>query len=216
MNLPNLLVIGDVHGCYHTFKQLLDQYWNPKEDLLVQVGDLIHKGKHSAKVVQLARQLQREQQAVFLLGNHEWESIRAKRGEGNPFWQNHFVQPLLKQYDKLNLDWEDDVSWFEKHPLKWENEHIHVSHAGISGFPEPYEPTNVYGVVWNRQTLKDIGKFQVIGHTPTDGQAAFCPNDNYCNVDTGAYLGQALSGIKLDSKGKMLELVSVLTDDRDI
>ncbi|MCP4441998.1 MAG: serine/threonine protein phosphatase [Aureispira sp.] len=217
MNKPNLLVIGDVHGCYNTFRKLLDEHWNPEEELLVQVGDLINKGKHSVKVVQLARQLEREHGAVFLLGNHEWESIRTKRGEGNRFWKQHFVGPLIEQYDRLGLDWEYDVAWFEKHPLKWENDHIHISHAGIAGFPDPYDPNNKYGVIWNRERLNNIGKFQVIGHTPTyNGCPIYRPDDNYCNVDTGAYLGQALSGIKLTATGEFLELVSVLTEDGDI
>ncbi len=104
-----------------------------------------------------------------------------------------------------------------KHPLKWENEHIHISHAGISGYPDPYEPINKYGVLWNRQALADIGKFQVIGHTPSeDGQPVYCPDKNYCNVDTGACYGRALSGIKLSWEGKMLELVTVLTEEQDI
>lgn len=212
----NLLIIGDVHGCYHSFQKLLDEHWNPTTELLVQVGDLINKGKHSIQVVQLARQLEREHQAVFLLGNHEWESIRTKRGQGDHFWKSYFVEPLVEQYDKLGLDWEGDVAWFEQHPLKWENEYVHISHAGISGSSNPYDPTNIYGVIWNRLSLMDIGKFQVIGHTPTNGILDYRPEENYCNVDSGAYLGQSLSGIKLSLDGKMVELVSVFTDDRDI
>ena len=37
----NLFIVGDIHGCYYTFKTLLQRYWDEKNDVLIQVGDLI-------------------------------------------------------------------------------------------------------------------------------------------------------------------------------
>ena len=42
-----VLVVGDVHGCYFTFKKLVETHWNRKEEFLVLTGDLINKGPHS-------------------------------------------------------------------------------------------------------------------------------------------------------------------------
>jgi serine/threonine protein phosphatase 1 len=39
----NLLVIGDIHGCYYTFQMLLDKFWDSEKELLIQVGDIIDK-----------------------------------------------------------------------------------------------------------------------------------------------------------------------------
>ncbi len=56
----NLLIVGDVHGCYHTFKKLVDENWNPEEELLIQIGDLINKGPHSGLCSKYWRKLEKK------------------------------------------------------------------------------------------------------------------------------------------------------------
>jgi len=212
----NILVIGDIHGCFYSFKELLHTHWNPEEEQLVQVGDLINKGNHSPLVVQLARKLEREHQAAFIQGNHEYKTILHVDGYESLLWAEQFINPTIRRYDALELDFEGDVQWMKKLPLKWETDHILVTHAGIGHFPFPYSPDNEFGVLWNRSPLKAIGKMQVIGHTPTNGVPIYEERIPYCNVDTGAFKGQFLSGVKLTPKGEVIEFVQVLTDNRDI
>ena len=61
-------VVSDIHGCY---QRLLDElkcrHFNPFEDLLISVGDLIDRGPDSVKSLQLI--------------NEKW--FRAVRGNGN-------------------------------------------------------------------------------------------------------------------------------------
>lgn len=48
------IVIGDVHGCYYSLMRLLDKVkYDPRSDHLYFLGDLVGKGLHSAKVMDL-------------------------------------------------------------------------------------------------------------------------------------------------------------------
>ena len=69
----NFFVIADVHGCLHTFRELLT-HWRPAEETLVQLGDLVDRGNYSPEVVELCRQLSQDfpEKTVFLKGNHDW------------------------------------------------------------------------------------------------------------------------------------------------
>ncbi|QNP51115.1 metallophosphoesterase [Hymenobacter qilianensis] len=68
----NLFIVGDVHGCYFTFLELL-QHWNPAREMLIQVGDLVDRGNFSPETVAAAisLNLKHPKQTVFLKGNHE-------------------------------------------------------------------------------------------------------------------------------------------------
>jgi serine/threonine protein phosphatase 1 len=48
----NVLVVADVHGCYRTAKRLVELHWKTGEEFLVFAGDLVNKGRRSAKVVE--------------------------------------------------------------------------------------------------------------------------------------------------------------------
>lgn len=75
-NTMNYFIVGDIHGCYYTFCQLLT-HWKREEEVLVLVGDLIDRGNYSAKVLQLCKELSEgDHQVVVLKGNHEAELIQ--------------------------------------------------------------------------------------------------------------------------------------------
>jgi serine/threonine protein phosphatase 1 len=71
----NYFVIGDVHGCYYTFKNMINKNWNKEIEIVIQLGDLIDRGRNSPHMVQFARQLSADfpDQVMFLKGNHEFE-----------------------------------------------------------------------------------------------------------------------------------------------
>ena len=73
----NLFIIGDVHGCLHTFRELLT-HWDPATEHLLQVGDLVDRGAHVPETVELALQLSTEhpESTTFLMGNHEAALLR--------------------------------------------------------------------------------------------------------------------------------------------
>lgn len=214
-----VFIIGDVHGCLHTFLKLLD-HWEPKSETLIQLGDLVDRGNHSPRVLELAFSLKMnfKTETHFLMGNHEHMMIKYMRGQDKQkIWLFNGGQLTLHQFEKRNIDPDNFATWLIDLPLLWENESIKVSHAGMSGLGIAEDPNNTHGLLWNRKPLINIQKLQVIGHTPQwDGQPKFNPESNSWNIDTGAYGGMCLTGIKLEDNGDLIEVISVPTDSRDI
>jgi serine/threonine protein phosphatase 1 len=213
----NCLVIGDVHGCLYTFKNLITKHWNKENEVLIQLGDLIDRGKNSPQMVQLARQLKTDfpEQAIFLKGNHEFEIIDHVLNQPNHNWLRQCGEETLRQYEAENRDCKDDVSWMKGLPLYWESEHLFVSHAGIAEqATNPFKEDDGYSVLWNRSPLKNIGKLQIIGHTPCE-EPKYDKHRHSWNIDTGAAYSGYLTGVKIQQNGKVIEFIREKTDSRD-
>lgn len=63
----SLYAIGDVHGCYETLIRLIDKLPNKEQSNLIFVGDLIDRGKDSAKALEFVR----KGNYACVMGNHE-------------------------------------------------------------------------------------------------------------------------------------------------
>jgi serine/threonine protein phosphatase 1 len=213
----SLLIVGDIHGCAHSFEALLARHYNPERDLLVQLGDLVDRGRHTPQTVALARNLEARHSAVFLLGNHEYEMSQHFVGQTVMDWFGHCGDETLRQYARTGRDCLDDVQWFSTMPLRWESELLLLTHAGVAAdTDDPYQPRDLGGVLWNRERAGDVGKLQVHGHRPRHAGPLFDRTAQAWNIDTGACYGRQLSALRLDRKGYMLEVVSVPTDPRDV
>lgn len=214
----NLFVVGDIHGCYHTFLTLL-QHWQPQHEQLIQVGDLIDRGNFSPQVVALARTLARDYKAVFLRGNHEHHLIRYAMGSPSIAWlQGEGIQ-TLEQYAQMQTSWTDDASWMHSCPLYWESRSIFISHAGIS--PHAGEQTSLdspHSIIKARGELRHIGKVQVVGHTPQrSGKPAFREHSATWYIDTAAVYGKKLTALRIQpDTGTVMESISVPTIKQDI
>lgn len=215
----SLFIIGDVHGCFHTYLKLMDQ-WEPKTETLIQLGDLIDRGNFSPLTIRLAFEVKKvfKNSVHFLKGNHEQMMLRYLQGDDHSdHWLDNGGRETLEQFKKHKLDPNFYLGWMNTMPLFWENKNVLISHAGFSGNGSPFELTNPDGVLWNRKPIIHMGKVQVIGHTPRiDAKPEFMSNCNTWNIDTGAYKGNCLTGIKLKNDGTFIESISVPTDPKDI
>lgn len=181
---------------------------------MIQLGDLIDRGKNSPKVVELARRLSSNfpSRTVFLKGNHEFEMIEHFLHPPNKHWLKQCGEITLKQYDEQGRDWESDVQWFRTLPLFWENDYLFISHAGISKEAvNPFREDDEFGVLWNRSPLKNINKLQIIGHTPCE-QPAYDALSNSWNIDTGAAYSGYLTGVKVKPNGEVIEFIKESID----
>ena len=214
----SIFIVGDVHGCYYTFKEMVDRHWRREKELLIQLGDLIDRGNYSPQMVQYAQLLKMEhpEKTVFLKGNHEFEAILHEDAGPHENWLRQCGRETLKQYEAAGRSFTDDVNWFRELPLIWENEHVHVCHAGVSEKAIlPYDGNDPHGLLWNRSPLRNIGKLQVIGHTPIR-RPAYDEALHAVNIDTGAAYSRFLTGVRVSLEGEIMEYVHIPTDKRDL
>lgn len=230
MQQNSLFIVGDVHGCYHTFRSLVESYWQPDSMNLIQLGDLTDRGKYIPETIQFARELEEKfaGNITFLMGNHEamvlefWHIIKGISLEAAS--SLYGSTDTLYQYFKKKshqVRCADDMSWLRERPLFWQNNHVFVSHAGISNawnsIEEACDIEHSDGILWTRSTLKNLGKVQVIGHTPIkSGQPEFRPKENCWNIDTGAVFGLKLTALHVAFDGTLLNTFSMATHRLDI
>lgn len=207
-----ILVIGDVHGCFHTFREIVSEYWRPREEHLVQLGDLIDRGNYSPHCVALARNLQERysDRTHFVKGNHEFEAQMYVETRIDAGWLEKGGANTMEQYKQSERVFSEDVQWMKSLPLSLETTTVLVTHAGVTETPDPWREANPRGVLWNRSALKHMKKLQVIGHTPCTSPE-FREAENVWNIDTGAYKGNCLSAIRIGVAGNVIEILSVPT-----
>ncbi|MDB5233604.1 MAG: hypothetical protein JWR44_597 [Hymenobacter sp.] len=216
----NLFIIGDVHGCFLTFQELLT-HWNPATEHLIQVGDLVDRGAHIPDTVELAHTLNKKhpRSTTFLMGNHEHALLHHYGPKGPyPGWLQWGGRSTTEQYAACPELLAQHLPWLKKRPLLWQNEHVLVSHAGISSSPYAHDPESTDGLLWARGPLKRLGnQLQVVGHTPmTDWEPLHDPDSHTMYIDTGAVFGGNLTGLRLSPTGKPLDIILIPVDPDDL
>jgi len=76
-----VIVIGDVHGCVEELIDLIEKIELAQDDLLIFVGDLLHKGPDCGLVVEYVMELAEINHVVLVWGNHEEKHMRWLRHE---------------------------------------------------------------------------------------------------------------------------------------
>ena len=161
-----MVVIGDIHGCLKSLKKLLSIL--PKDAELYSVGDLIDRGADSKGVVSLC--IDRGIKPV--MGNHEHLFIDYLEKTGIYGRGIFFVNggnATLKSYGMSVPS--EHLDFLTSLPLCIETEHFILSHAGLHPTKTMKEACNIneeirMNILWNRGTLADLHKLQIIGHTP--------------------------------------------------
>lgn len=216
MSVVQTLVLGDVHGCYYTLKELVKEHWQPEREKLVSVGDLINKGPHSGRCVKYWQKLQDRHpgQVILIRGNHEQAFIDQFEEGGKP---GKTQQQLLASLTKAGLDPKQVHRWLKRQSLSWQNEHLMISHAGISKkAKDPFNLKDPHSVINNRRLIDRLDKVQVVGHTVIkDSKPLFSVKENTWYLDTGAALGRHLSALRFrDTKAP--EVIRVATKSKDL
>ncbi len=97
-------VVGDVQGCFSTFRRLLDRLeFRPGSDRLWFVGDLVNRGPDSLGMLRWA--YRHRESVVCVLGNHDLHLL-AQRDGVIPARPRDTLAPLLAAPDAGELcDW---------------------------------------------------------------------------------------------------------------
>ena len=225
-------VIGDVHGCYHTLKELVDKIKNKYPNIKIFcVGDLVDRGNNSFEVVEfvVAEKIQ------CVIGNHDFMFYSNMR---DPFslmaksWNYNGAETTLASYkDKLNqIDKHLDL--IINSPLFFNLDDCFISHAGISKslkdkLPENFlsddaalkeilsnDLFNQNSIIWARGDLLNIGKLQVVGHTHRK-EVYFDKVSNAIYIDTTAFGNNKLSAAIVE-QNNLVEIIDQKTNADDV
>ena len=146
----NILVIGDVHGCYDELLELhakaVEENGSMQFQYIVMVGDLCNKGPQSAKVI---RHVRLSPGWFSVRGNHDDAALAAALGDPTRLQKKTYEwvkkrdgeergRPLTNSTCCTSLC-DDDVEWLSQLPytikisgeLLGENEDTLIVHAGL-------------------------------------------------------------------------------------
>jgi len=116
--------IGDVQGCCTELERLLERiHFDPADDRLWFVGDLVNRGPRSLEVLQLVKGLGRA--AVTVLGNHDLHLLACAYGVREPKGSDTF-QDVLRAPDRDAL-----VAWLADRPFLHRMDDYVLVHAGL-------------------------------------------------------------------------------------
>jgi serine/threonine protein phosphatase 1 len=204
-----LTLIGDVHGCYLTLRELLKKVPS-QNNRIIFLGDLINKGKRSFEVYRFIK----EEGHECVLGNHEYYCMNRKKLPTGQMWLGGGGKSTIRSIEeKLKISENklieailDSMSGFFGSLPKYlfieipERYKLLLTHAGVSEdlytsykndlpalLQMPLEKSGSY--IFTRKPLAAIeGIVQVVGHRPT----AYAPrvyNGNYL-IDSGCVYSQ--------------------------
>ncbi len=119
-----IYAIGDIQGCYNELRRLLDAVrFNPAEDKLWLVGDLVNRGPHSLETLRFVKGL--GEAAVSVLGNHDLHLIATVVSLGKT-GKKDTLGPILRATDCDEL-----VDWLRRQHLFYHDDHYCMVHAGL-------------------------------------------------------------------------------------
>lgn len=234
----NRFVIGDVHGKLDMLERLLME-WNPDNEKLILLGDLIDRGPDSYGVVTLARKLKEVYGAEIVGGNHDqmfidWlnlpESFYYYSQGGAVTIDSFFKEPTAYVYRPEHIAkrmlemFPKEIAFLSelKDYAEW-RDYVFV-HAGVELTYLDWRETSAVDFRWMRGDFhyenNHTGKTFIFGHTPTrflnpDGSADvwLSPCKTKIGIDGGAVFGGRgrLHGLKID-EDNLLNVHSVSSE----
>lgn len=118
--------IGDVQGCYRELRCLLDHIrFDPAQDQLWFVGDLVNRGPDSLSTLRFIKGL--EDRAISVLGNHDLHLLAIAAGN-TKYQGSNGLSKVLSAPDRDEL-----VNWLQHRPLMHRDKELGFSmlHAGL-------------------------------------------------------------------------------------
>lgn len=199
----NVWVVGDLHGCYTLLMSELDKVnFDPAQDLLISVGDLVDRGAESVECLELI--MMPWFRAVR--GNHEQMMIDGLSQHGNV---SHWLVNGGGWF--FNLDYDKErlakalVHKAAELPviieLETGDKTVVICHADYPHNEYEFDkPVDSSQVIWNRERVSEAqdgivheitgADLFIFGHTPARQPLKYA---NQMYIDTGAVFGGRLT-----------------------
>ena len=180
-----VMAVGDVHGQYEKLKKLMRRIkFDPAQDILVFLGDLIDRGPESLQCFDYAMRLQKQhpESVIYLMGNHEREMLdyfdalaKAKDEldirllNRTSQWLTYGGDKTLPQLQKLGTKaLQNRLDYARNLPLYYRAGDYYFCHAGVD--PDvPLDQQEEKDLIWIREKFYTgyHGKETiVVGHSP--------------------------------------------------
>lgn len=224
------IIIGDIHGCFDEWIQLLHKVnFDVEHDKLILLGDLMDRGKDSYKVFQTAITLKEtmKDRMVVLKGSHEKMILdNSKKIKDRILWRIVGKGATLRSFRRYGENMQETVEWFKKHCVPYyETVGFQCVHAAVKNekLAEQDEYTLLMDHKLTRRNLYG-GKLTVTGHIhlkePTwfDGtggkgirlnyrQWLSLPQAGVICIDTACAEGNKLTAMVIQGEHYYLEFV---------
>jgi serine/threonine protein phosphatase 1 len=227
-----IAIIGDVHGCYFTLKELLEKIKEKYPGIKIySVGDLVDRGMNSCEVMDLII----SEQIEFTAGNHDYMFYYFIKNPNHPIsrvWLYNGYETTMASYENRMEKMTPHLERIAQAPLFLNLDDCFISHAGISRYYKSVLPKDIlsnldkletlmrgelaseHGILWTRDVLIDLNKLQIVGHTRKD-DVIFLKTSNALYIDTSAYSGHKLTAVMIEDN-KIFDKISVKTHRKDL
>lgn len=185
-------VMGDIHGEYGAFMDLLEQIQLKETDTLYVLGDILDRGPHPIKVL---LKLMEMPNVICLVGNHELmalecleflmkeitdvsiDEIDSETLNNLVTWQYNGSKTTIDEFRSLSREMQQEVLYFIKEFSIYEEISVNgkdylLVHGGLGNYwpGKEIDEYSLKELVWDRAEY-DIPYFEdvyvVTGHTPT-------------------------------------------------
>lgn len=185
-------VVGDIHGEYGAFMDLLEQIQLKETDTLYVLGDILDRGPHPIKVL---LKLMEMPNVICLVGNHELmalecleflmkeitdvsiDEIDSETLNNLVSWQYNGSKTTIDEFRSLSREMQQEVLYFIKEFSIYEEISVNgkdylLVHGGLGNYwpGKDIDEYSLKELVWDRAEY-DIPYFEdvyvVTGHTPT-------------------------------------------------
>lgn len=205
--MERLIAIGDIHGCFHTLKDLLSKIeYTSETDTLVFVGDYIDRGYYSCEVVSFLKELQEKvglEKCVCLRGNHEQMAIDAHEHGKEMLWFYNGGQYTNMSYELNHKDIKPDIEWFKSLPVVYDTPEIIFCHAGLT-YPV-LKDNSIQDLIWGRDWIKTDDEARekqvVFGHTPSRNGTSYVVQTGDICIDSACVFGGNLCALIIPEDG---------------
>lgn len=192
-------VIGDIHGCLHPLRRLLEKVSPRARDEVVFIGDYIDRGPQSRQVVDYLLTL--PYRCVFLLGNHEKMLLDFLEGIEPELYLTNGGMATLQCYGGIPpIIPPAHLSFFRSLRPMYETPGYLFVHAGIRPMV-PLAEQDLEDLIWIRhEFFQFIGRYPkpvVFGHTPL--RHVLMAQDRI-GIDTGCVYGGKLTCVRLPER----------------
>lgn len=188
------IAIGDIHGCIHTFKQLLlEEVKLQLTDTVYCLGDYIDRGDNSKQVIDFIMELRAAGYTIHTLrGNHEQLMMDSGKSQADfERWTMNGGHATLRSFGITSYHELEPVykEFFNRTEFLFHTDDYFFTHAGLNfKHRDPFEDT--HAMLWIRDFEVDLnvtGKRVLIhGHTPKPLSFVLSQQGNpSINIDAG-------------------------------